>query len=87
MRAGSLEEIAASGQCTPEDMEKALALVQQFDPTGVAARNLQECLLLQLNARGYGERLACRMISEHFHELQNHKLPDVARRMGLGLIQ
>jgi RNA polymerase sigma-54 factor len=38
---------------------------------------------LQLQARGAGDRLACRMIREHFHELQNHKLPDVARRLGV----
>ncbi len=79
---GSLEEAAAMGRFTPEEMQKALLIVQQFDPTGVAARDLRECLLLQLEARGHGERLACRMIREHFHELQNHKLPDVARKLG-----
>lgn len=80
---GSLEEIAASGPWSPEVMQQALDLVQQFDPTGVASRDLRECLLLQLKAHGYGDRLACRMIREHFHELQNHKLPEVARKLGV----
>lgn len=80
---GSLEEIAASGPWTIEVMQQALDIVQQFDPTGVAARDLRECLLLQLKAHGYGDRLACRMIREHFHELQNHKLPEVARKLGV----
>ena len=81
---GSLEEIAASGNWPPDVMQQALDIVQQFDPTGVAARDLRECLLLQLKAHGYGnERLACRMIQSHFHELQNHKLPEVARRLGV----
>jgi RNA polymerase sigma-54 factor len=82
---GSLEEIFALGDWTPEEQQKALELVQQFDPTGVAARDLQECLLLQLKARGHEDRLACRMIREHFHELQNHKLPEVARRLGVAV--
>lgn len=80
---GALDEIAPLGPWSPEVMQCALELVQQFDPTGVAARNLQECLLLQLKAHGYADRLACRMIREHFHELQNHKLPEVARKLGV----
>lgn len=80
---GSLEEIAASGPWPLEVVQQAVELVQQFDPTGVAARDLRECLLLQLKAHGYGDRLACRMIREHFHELQNHKLPEVARKLGV----
>jgi RNA polymerase sigma-54 factor len=80
---GSLDEIAQLGPWPPEMMQQALELVQQFDPTGVAARDLRECLLLQLNAHGYGDRLACRLIREHFHELQNHKLPEVARKLGV----
>ncbi|MBI1760512.1 MAG: RNA polymerase factor sigma-54 [Acidobacteria bacterium] len=80
---GSLDEIAASGPWSHEVLQQALEIVQQFDPTGVAARDLRECLLLQLKAHGYGDRLACRMIREHFHELQNHKLPEVARKLGV----
>jgi RNA polymerase sigma-54 factor len=80
---GSLEDIATWGSWSPEVMQEALHLVQQFDPTGVATRDLQECLLLQLQAHGYGDRLACRLIREHFHELQNHKLPEVARKLGV----
>jgi RNA polymerase sigma-54 factor len=82
---GSLEEIAATGPWSPEVMQQALELVQQFDPTGVAARDLQECLLLQLKGHGYSDRLACRLIREHFLELQNHKLPEVARKLGVSV--
>ncbi len=80
---GSLEEIAASGPWALAVIAQALDIIQQFDPTGVGARDLRECLLLQLKAHGYGDRLACRMIREHFHELQNHKLPEVARKLGV----
>ena len=44
----SLEEIAQNGKYSLEDVEEALAVVQEFDPLGVAARNLRECLLMQL---------------------------------------
>src|ERR1700731_3051212 len=44
----TLEEIAASGNYSMEDVEEALTMVQEFDPQGTAARNLEECLLMQL---------------------------------------
>ena len=60
----SLEEIMALGPWSMEIAQKALEVIQQLDPTGVAARNLQECLLLQLDYLGYGDRLAAKMIRE-----------------------
>src|SRR5262245_34865121 len=50
---GTLEEIATLGGWTLETVERALGIVQQFDPTGVGAQDLQECLLLQLDYYGY----------------------------------
>jgi RNA polymerase sigma-54 factor len=78
----SLEELSQLGEWPMETMEKALEIVQQLDPTGVGARNLQECLLLQLNYHGYGDRLAARMIRDCFHKLQHHKWPEVAKELG-----
>lgn len=82
---GTLEEIAALGPWGTEIVEKALGIVQQLDPTGVGARSLQECLLLQLRAHGYGERLVATLISHHFHKLQNHKLPELAKELGVSV--
>jgi RNA polymerase sigma-54 factor len=84
---GTLEEIAASGPWPIETVKKALEIVQQFDPTGVGARDLQECLLLQLEYYGYGERLAAKMIREYFSKLQNHKLPELAKELGVTVDQ
>lgn len=83
----SLEEIAALGGWTMETAQKALEVVQQLDPTGVGARSLQECLLLQLNYLGYGDRLAAKMIREHFGQLQQHKLPELAKALGVSVEQ
>lgn len=82
---GTLDELAALGPWPLETMEKALAVVQQLDPTGVGARNLQECLLLQLQAHGWGDALAARLVSEHCYKLHNHKLPDLARELNVSL--
>ena len=48
----TLEEIAESGEHTLEEVEKALEVVQAFDPPGVAARDLRECLMIQLRSLG-----------------------------------
>lgn len=80
---GTLEEIAALGPWSMETVEQALSVVQQLDPVGVGARNLQECLLRQLDALGYGDRLAAKLVRDHCYKLQNHKLGELARELGI----
>ena len=46
----SLEEIATMGEHTAVDVDAALKVVQSLDPAGVGARNLRECLLLQIES-------------------------------------
>lgn len=60
----TLEEIAQSGPYEMDDVEEALAVVQEMDPPGVAARNLRECLLIQLKAIAPNETLAQQIVSE-----------------------
>jgi RNA polymerase sigma-54 factor len=66
-----------------EEVERALSLVQRFDPVGVAARDLQECLLLQLRHEGHGGTPAERIVTEHMRLLQNHQAPELARKLGI----
>jgi RNA polymerase sigma-54 factor len=75
----TLEEIAASGNYSTEDVEEALTMVQEFDPPGICARDLQECLLLQLKAVDPQNALAQQIIIEHLKLLQNNQLKEVAR--------
>ena len=75
----TLEEIAQAGGYSMEDIEEALTMVQEFDPPGVAARDLQECLLLQLKVLDPQNTLARQIITEHLKLLQSHQLKDVAR--------
>jgi RNA polymerase sigma-54 factor len=75
----TLDELAASGNFSMEDVEDALATVQDFDPPGVAARDLQECLMMQLKVVDPENTLAQQIIAEHLKLLQNNQLKDVAR--------
>ena len=55
-------------------------LVQGFDPIGVAARDLQECLLLQLRHLGLEGTPTEKIVTEHLRLLQNHQVPEIAKQ-------
>src|SRR5438874_5914198 len=76
------QEIAAMGGWTEEVVEEARRAVMHLDPIGCGARDVRECLLMQLEVKGESERLAARLISEHFTDLQQHKLPHLAKQIG-----
>ncbi|MPY89784.1 MAG: RNA polymerase factor sigma-54 [Luteitalea sp.] len=79
----SLDEIAQMADWPLADVERALTLVQQFDPIGVAARDLQECLLLQIRHLALTGSPVEKIVVEHLRLLQNHQVPELARRMGM----
>ncbi len=83
----TIEEIAAMGPWPMETVESALRIVQRLDPVGVAARDVRESLLIQLDYYGYGDRLATVMVRDHFESLQTHKLPELAKTLGVPLEQ
>jgi RNA polymerase sigma-54 factor len=76
------EEIAAMGGWSEETVEQARRAVMHLDPVGCGARDVRECLLVQLEVKGESERLAARLISEHLPDLQQHKLPHLAKAIG-----
>jgi len=77
----SLDEIAQAANYSMEDVEEALAMVQEFDPPGIAARDLQECLLIQLKLVDPQNTLAQQIIADHLKLLQNNQLKEVARAL------
>ncbi|HEY8536172.1 MAG TPA: RNA polymerase factor sigma-54, partial [Vicinamibacterales bacterium] len=79
----SLDELAAMGPWPVDQVERALAMVQTFDPVGVAARDLQECMVLQLRVLGLAGSPAEKIVTEHLRALQNHQIPEIARKLGL----
>ncbi|HEX8160538.1 MAG TPA: RNA polymerase factor sigma-54 [Pyrinomonadaceae bacterium] len=77
------EEIAQFGEWTEEEVERARQTVMRLDPVGCGARDVRECLLVQLEARGEADTLAARLIGEHpLSDLQSHKLHNLAKQRG-----
>ena len=81
----SLDEIAAMGPWRPEAVEAALARVQSLDPPGVAARDLRECLLLQLEHLALEDPLPKQLVEEHLDNLTAHRYGEIAKRCRVSL--
>ncbi|MCX8026301.1 MAG: RNA polymerase factor sigma-54 [Thermodesulfovibrionales bacterium] len=75
----SNEEIAQMMKVTTDDVEKAIKLVQSFDPIGVGARNLKECLLLQIEFLQLENTLVQKIINDNLNDLQNKRYQNIAK--------
>ncbi len=81
----SIEEVAEASHVNTQTAEEALRLIQEFDPPGVGARNLQECLLLQLRPLNLKDTLVERILIEGFKELEEKKYKQLAARFDTSL--
>ena len=72
-------EIASQAGCREEGAEQVIAMVQGFDPAGVGARSLSECLFLQLRRNGRQYGLESRIVQHYLEELSRRKLPEIAK--------
>ncbi len=79
----SNQEIAAMGNWSEELVEAARQALMRLDPVGCGARDVRECLSVQLEIRGEQDRLAARLISDHLADLQQHKLPHLSKQIGV----
>jgi RNA polymerase sigma-54 factor len=75
----SIEELAASTGLPAEKILHVLKAIQTFEPTGVGARDLRECLLLQLERLGQQTTLEYRIVSEFFDALGKRRIPEISR--------
>src|SRR5437764_5183623 len=75
------EELTEDGKYSQDDLDDALAVVQEFDPIGVGAHDLLECLLLQLKAFDPQNTLALQIVSEHLKQVQSNQLKEIARAL------
>jgi len=78
----SLEEIAAAGEHKLEQVQEALRVVQSLDPAGVAAANLQECMLLQIESLNGKGGVAWQIVSNHLRLLETRQYREMARLLG-----
>ncbi len=79
-----VSEIAENLSVTPEKVENVLKIVQTFDPAGIAARNLRECLLIQLREEN-GNPLAIRILEEDYEDFRNKRFEKIAKKLGVSL--
>ncbi|MBW8000825.1 MAG: RNA polymerase factor sigma-54 [Planctomycetes bacterium] len=70
-----------------DDLNNALDRIQKLDPVGIGARDLKECLLIQMAQNGDYSNLEYRLISQHMQELLENRLPDIAKKMNCSLEQ
>ena len=79
------EEIALACNCSPAEVDAVLGEVQGFDPAGVGARSLQECLLLQVRQLDMEGTLVETILRDHVAELENRKFQAIAKALGVSL--
>ena len=80
-----VDEIGSMGPWPAEDVQRALRLIQAFDPIGVASRDLQECLTLQVRHLGLTGSPAERIVTEHLRLLYNRQVQELSRKMGMSI--
>jgi RNA polymerase sigma-54 factor len=73
------EEMSPATQVTPEKILEVLKVIQTFDPPGVGARELRECLMLQMERAGEQATLEYRIVSEFMEALGKRRIPEIAR--------
>ena len=83
----SLEEAAEKTEASAIQMLDALTLLQQLDPAGVGARNLQECLMLQTERDDTAPNLAYILLEEEFDALVSRKWGPLAKKFGIELAE
>jgi len=71
---------------TPTEAEDMLAVIQNLDPAGVGARDLRECLMLQLREAGLEQSVPYRLVRDCFDELINHRWSEISKRFGISPI-
>jgi len=78
----TIEELVEETGQSPESIDEALRLVQSLDPAGIAARDLRECMLLQLESMGARDGVAWKIVSEHLKLVELRQFKELAKVLG-----
>jgi RNA polymerase sigma-54 factor len=79
---GSLEDIARELEFNLEDAEEVLKMIQRFDPLGVAARDVKECLLVQASLLFEADHLVMKLIHNHLEDLEKRNIAAITKATG-----
>ena len=72
---------------TEEEVSAMLTIVQELDPPGVGARDLRECLQLQIRAAGHGDTVVCKLVEDAFEELIAHRWSELAKKFSISPLE
>lgn len=78
---GDIDEIAVELEVGADEVERVLEAIKGFDPTGVGASDVIECLLLQIAVEYPGEPQLVTLVRDHLEELKRRQVPQIARAM------
>jgi RNA polymerase sigma-54 factor len=78
----TLEEIAESGQHSIEEVQEGLRIVHSLDPAGVGAKDVRECLLLQIESRNGRGGVAWQIVADHLKLLETRQIKEIAKVLG-----
>ncbi len=81
----SIEEIAELGSARLETVNKALRLIHGFDPPGVGARDVSECLLIQIRQLGLEGSIVERIVKDCLDDLEKKRYHNIAKRLDVSL--
>ncbi len=81
----SREEIRTGGYSDDAQVEKALARVRSFDPSGICAFDLPDCLMLQMRALSIDNPLVEKIVTQHWQEFLNRQFQPLSRALGVGM--
>jgi len=82
----TIEQIADATNTISYEVEEALSVIWNMEPAGIGARNLQECLAIQLRRKGLEHSLAMRIVSEKWDLFEKIKIPEIAHDLGVDSI-
>ncbi len=81
----SVDDIALAAEVSPQEVETVLAVIQRFDPLGIAARDLRECLIIQATELYPAHDLVHEILENHLGDLEKRTYNQIAKKQGVPL--
>ena len=78
----TISNIALTSRIPYGSVQKAVGILKTFDPPGIGATDMQDCLATQLELKGRGKSIATRILREHFQLLVRRRIPELSRKIG-----
>ena len=82
-----IDEIVEQTDSSIREVENVLSIVQTFEPLGVGARDLKECLLIQINEKGYLDSMIIKIIEEHLDDLACNRMVKIAKDLNIDILK